>query len=228
TLTVSPNRSQFFPYDTINLTCVSDSIGWTVKRTTKNVPEEKCKFGWAIPKESSCIIEKAYRSDTAVYWCESQQRDCSNKVNLTVTDTTVILESPPFPVVEGENVTLGCSYKEEDDERSTSDFFGDFYKDNIFIGKNKPAKITIKAKEGFYKCRHPSKGDSPKSWLAVREAPATTSLHPTSIPWNRVVIGTLLFILYNIILILCIYVYRQWARARMDAKRTAADHIVMD
>ncbi|MEQ2253454.1 hypothetical protein ILYODFUR_032255, partial [Ilyodon furcidens] len=205
TLTITPKQSQFFQYDRIALTCVSNSKGWTVKRSINNQPPQECKYGWAIPSESSCIIENAYPSDTA---------------------TTVILESPVDPVLEGEHVTLGCSYKEEDDPSSTSDFSAHFYKDEVFIGTQKPGKMIIKAEEGFYKCRHPFKGVSPKSWLAVRARVKQVEVSPPplppppDIPWTRVICGILLFILYNFILILCIWTYRRWARARADVNGT--------
>ncbi|XP_054912074.1 Fc receptor-like protein 4 [Poeciliopsis prolifica] len=152
TLTVTPDRSQFFQYDQITLTCVTNSSGWKVMRTIKNNPLQECQFGWAIPGESSCTIEDAYPTDTGVYWCQSKQGECSNRVNLTVVEGSVILESPSYPVFKGENVTLGCSHKEEDDDISTSNFEAAFYKDDVFIGKDKQGKMTIKAEEGFYKC----------------------------------------------------------------------------
>ncbi|XP_035985137.1 Fc receptor-like protein 5 [Fundulus heteroclitus] len=219
TLTVTPNQSQFFKYDRIILTCVTNSSGWMVKRTIKSNPPQGCENGWAIPGDSSCIIENAYPSDTGVYWCESERGECSNRVNLTVTAGTVILESPPYPVLEGENVTLGCYYKEEDDELSTSGFSARFYKDDVFIGTEERGKKAIKAEEGYYKCQHPSKGNSMKSWLAVRARVEQADVSfspptPTSIPWTRVICGLLLFILYSIILVLCVLTYRRWARAR--------------
>ncbi|XP_054876224.1 ladderlectin-like [Poeciliopsis prolifica] len=89
--------------------------------------------------------------------------------------------------------------------------------------------MTIKAEEGFYKCVHPSKRESPKSWLAVKarvvQAETSPPPRPSASPppgtgpgfiWKRVICGLLLFILYNFILILCIYTYRKWAREQVD------------
>ncbi|XP_014877050.1 uncharacterized protein LOC106939227 [Poecilia latipinna] len=200
---------------------------------------EECKRGWGIPRESSCNIEDAYPTDTGEYWCESEQGERSNKVNLTVTDKTVILESPSYPVFEGQNVTLGCSYKEPYG-KSTSDFDAEFYRDDVFIGREKPGKMIIEAKEGFYKCRHPFKGESLKSWLEVRARVPQAEVSPPSppsplspppgpdVPWIRVISFILLFILYTIILILCVYTYRKWARAKTDMKRRIDDHVLVN
>ncbi|MED6259672.1 hypothetical protein ATANTOWER_027978, partial [Ataeniobius toweri] len=43
------------------------------------------------------------------------------------------------------------------------------------------------------------------------------------LPWTRVICGILLFIFYNFILILCIWTYRRWARARADVNRTESE-----
>ncbi|XP_023202850.1 uncharacterized protein LOC111611212 isoform X1 [Xiphophorus maculatus] len=215
TLSVTPHRSQFFQYDRITLTCVANSSGWTVKRTVSSSADQECQHGWAIPSNSSCIIGDAYPEDSGEYWCESQRGECSNKVNITITANTVILESPLHPVEEGENVTLRCFYKEDYNDDSTSNFSARFYKDNVFIGRKIPGELTLKAEEGFYKCQHPSKGESQQSWLAVKAKNQPTDFPPTSPPvifWPRLICGTVLFIFYSFILILCIHTYRKWAR----------------
>ncbi|XP_054876183.1 uncharacterized protein LOC129351328 [Poeciliopsis prolifica] len=168
TLSVTPHRSQFFQYDRITLACVANSSGWTVKRAVSSSADQECQHGWAIPSNSSCIIEDAYPEDSGEYWCESQRGERSNKVNITVTANSVILESPLHPVEEGENVTLRCFYKEDYNDESTSNFSARFYKDDVFIGRNIPGELTLKAEEGFYKCQHPSKGESQHSWVAMK------------------------------------------------------------
>ncbi|XP_049424155.1 uncharacterized protein LOC125883716 [Epinephelus fuscoguttatus] len=229
TLSVTPDRSQFFLHEEISLRCEANSTGWTVRRNASSETSQACKYGWGIPAESSCTNRDAYPSDTGVYWCESQQGACSNTVNITVAAGVVILESPTRPVMEGDNVTLRCSYKEEDDDESTSDFSAAFFQNNVFIGNESAGKLVLspvtKLAEGFYKCEHPTKVKSPQSWLAVTVRPQTLEAPPRPVmTLYRLICTILLFILFTAILIMCIYIYRRVARARADAEKRAFDH----
>ncbi|XP_029939119.1 uncharacterized protein LOC115381695 [Salarias fasciatus] len=225
TLSVSPDRSQFFRYDRVVLNCSSTSSGWTVKRTTRKHVDQACGNGWSVPGNSSCTIRFTYPSHTGVYWCESEQGGCSSRVNLTVADRSVILESPAHGVMEGGNVTLRCSYKEEEDRQSTSMFNASFFKDGVFKGTDGRGTLTLTgvstAQQGFYKCKHPTKGESAESWLAVTERAGTAVVETTPlVPWIRVVCGVLLFLFYNTLLVVSVYTYCRWYRAKRDAKNT--------
>uniref|UniRef100_A0A3P9LIZ2 Ig-like domain-containing protein n=1 Tax=Oryzias latipes TaxID=8090 RepID=A0A3P9LIZ2_ORYLA len=243
TLSISPERSQFRRYDTIVLSCApphASSTGWTVKRNTSKHFNQKCQYGWGTPRESSCKIDTAYPSDTGVYWCENDHGECSNVVNVTVTESPVIMESPPYGVTEGDSVTLRCSYKEEHQGSSTSNFNANFYKDGELIGKEEEGRMVLtsisQSSEGFYSCEHPSKGKvSTKSWLAVKEKvhPTSMAATPTSSPSSSptssptlmfhpmMICSALLFILYSIPSICCVYKYRKWAKVRADVKALA-------
>ena len=208
TLNVYPNRSQFFWYESVTLSCETgeNSGNWTLKSNASQKPES-CSLDWGISQdsnESSCTIENAYPSDSGLYWCESEKGECSNNLNITITgnikrqenfcqlfplryvpvihlkchnlvwfaDSDVILESPVFPVTEGDKITLGCYYKEQESSKVTSNFPANFYKDGTFIGSHPAGKLTLSAvstsNNGFYKCQHPEKGESPQSWMTVR------------------------------------------------------------
>lgn len=200
TVTISPDRSQFFRYESISLRCLNSSL--TVRRTTSHRTAQSCsddEHRWALTKGDSCVIRTAYPADTGEYWCESEQETCRSSINITVTGNgsaadepittqpgsswrsdrgwfylsagVVILESPPYPINEGDVVTLRCSYRKQDGKKSTSNFSANFYKDDVFIGTDAAGQITLTAEsksEGFYKCQHPSEGESLRSWLTVK------------------------------------------------------------
>ncbi|KAK3566665.1 hypothetical protein QTP86_002398, partial [Hemibagrus guttatus] len=107
-------------------------------------------------------------SYTGVYWCESESGENSNPVNITVHDGDVILESPVHPVTEGHPLTLRCLYHNP----NPSNLRADFYKDGSVLQNQTTGEMIIqtvsKSDEGFYHCKHPERGESPKSWLSVR------------------------------------------------------------
>ncbi|KAG7236262.1 hypothetical protein INR49_001178 [Caranx melampygus] len=174
-----------------------------------------------------------YLSDTGVYWCESERGQRSNILNITVSSGSVILESPTLPVEEGDNVMLRCSHRGRYDLQSKSDFNAAFYRDGVFIGYHSEGKMTLqsvsKKDEGSYKCQHPTAGASPQSLLVVTVRPQTT-VAPTPAPpfmsLPRLLCTVLLIVIYVLITILCIHLYRRWARARANAKRRDAVHLV--
>lgn len=81
----------------------------------------------------------------------------------------MILQSPALPVMEGDTLTLFCHHKIAHNHKTSSNFSANFYKDGVFIGNatNITFSAVSKADEGLYKCKHPTKGESPQSWLAV-------------------------------------------------------------
>lgn len=83
TLSIIPNRTQFFAYENISLRCTvpANSSGWSVRRSALSPLSKVC----SDQNVNSCNISDIYPSDTGVYWCESQLGVCSNKVNISVT-----------------------------------------------------------------------------------------------------------------------------------------------
>ncbi|KAF6720734.1 Low affinity immunoglobulin gamma Fc region receptor II [Oryzias melastigma] len=162
-LRVLPSRSQFFQYESVTLNCElhGNLSGWRIRRTIdQGNTTEDC------PSSSSvCFIRELYYMDSGVYWCESAEGKCSNKVNITVTARDLILEAPVLPVVEGEAVTLGCRNR-------TSSGFSFFYKNRLLVGNSSTGNWTIgrvsKSDEGFYQCSSSGRDYfSPDSWLDV-------------------------------------------------------------
>ncbi|XP_030609467.1 uncharacterized protein LOC115797127 [Archocentrus centrarchus] len=231
-LTIRPDRTQFFRYEAFTLSCAVPGhfTGWRVKRNTSTGSFVPCQNNWGRPNGSLCMNRKVFSSDSGQYWCESE-RECSNVLNITVDTGVVILESPALSVTVGDKVILRCSYREIWAQSSSSDFNATFYQNGTFIGTLPQGQMIIekvsKSSEGFYKCQHPTKGESPQSWLSVKgdEAKAPPVPTPPLMSLPSLVCTILLFILYTGILMLCVHTYRKWARARADAKRTAPDHL---
>ncbi|KAK3545819.1 hypothetical protein QTP70_015260, partial [Hemibagrus guttatus] len=168
-LIINPSRTQHFTKDSLSLSCEdqSNSTGWTVRRYTHSERVLDCSH-WGSVTGSTCNISFLSTSYTGVYWCESESGENSNPVNITVHDGDVILESPVHPVTEGHPLTLRCLYHNP----NPSNLRADFYKDGSVLQNQTTGEMIIqnvsKSDEGFYHCKHPERGESPKSWLSVR------------------------------------------------------------
>ncbi|XP_064788920.1 Fc receptor-like protein 5 [Oncorhynchus masou masou] len=165
-LSVSPDRSQFFKFESVSLSCEvqGNSAGWRVVRNTSRGILSECNTDWGKQQGSSCNVS-LITSHSGVYWCESGSGEHSNAVNITVHAGAVILESPALPVTEGDSVTLRCRY-----QGTPSDLTAGFYKDGSLIRAETTGEMTIpavsKSDEGLYKCTN-SEGASPESWMTV-------------------------------------------------------------
>ena len=86
TLSIHPDKSQFFRYEHISLSCAVpvNSTGWTLRRNTSYKTSQPCKGGFGDPRDSVCTIRNVHPFDSGVYWCESEQGECSKPVNITV------------------------------------------------------------------------------------------------------------------------------------------------
>ncbi|XP_076019133.1 uncharacterized protein LOC143010628 isoform X2 [Genypterus blacodes] len=163
-LRVVPDRSQFFEHDSVSVSCENSSNAeWEIKRNTSYSKFSAC-FGKG--NASYCSIEALYLLDSGVYWCQSASGECSNAVNITVTDVAVILEIPVLPVKEGEDVTLRCRHI-----GTFSNFTALFYKDGAFIGRSSTTEMTIrnicKSDEGLYRCNISGSGESAEHQLTI-------------------------------------------------------------
>ncbi|XP_055772863.1 low affinity immunoglobulin gamma Fc region receptor II-b-like, partial [Salvelinus fontinalis] len=181
-LTVRPDRSQFFEYESLIVSCEvqGNSAGWTLKRYTSTGKLSACGTDWGKHQGSSCIVSLIL-SDSGVYWCESGSGQHSNAVNITVHAGAVILESPVLPVTEGDSVTLHCRY-----QGTSSNLTADFYKDGSLIGTETTGEMTIpavsKSDEGLYKCST-SEGESPESLMTLTApTPDPTTVLSMSLP----------------------------------------------
>ncbi|XP_030266402.1 Fc receptor-like protein 5 isoform X1 [Sparus aurata] len=170
-LRMNPDKSQFYRYDNIILTCQDhwNTTGWTVRRKTPEGGVRTCSSSWgslSSSSSSSCTVGNIYPTDSGVYWCESADGKTSNAVNITITDRLVLLESPGLPVLEGATVTLRCRA-----ETNSSGLRFDFFKDGLAVSINSTGEMIIhsasKSDEGLYKCSIHEGEESLSNWLAV-------------------------------------------------------------
>ncbi|XP_033182406.1 low affinity immunoglobulin gamma Fc region receptor II-a-like [Anabas testudineus] len=162
-LHINPNRLQFFEYESISFSCVG-SQGPTEWRVMKKLPSNSPQW-----KTSSGLmdIKPTLVSHSGEYFCENEEGERSNTVNITVIAGDVILESPALPVTEGKTLTLTCR------KQGTSfKLPADFSKNGDLIKTEYTGEMTIHnismSDEGFYKCSiSGSQAESPESWLPV-------------------------------------------------------------
>ncbi|XP_071190528.1 Fc receptor-like protein 5 isoform X2 [Salvelinus alpinus] len=204
-LKIRPNRTQHFTSTSLSLSCEEkrNSTGWRLKRYREKAVESEYVSNWGSRAGSTCTIRSTYTGNSGVYWCESGSGEYSNAVNITVDVGNLILESPPYPITEGESMTLSCTNRYQETNPNPK---VDFYKDGVLIRNETTGEMTIptvsKSEEGFYKCKS-NEGESPESWVTVRgvtPGPSTSVL--VGVVVGLVVAGVLLAIL---LVLLCRY-----------------------
>ncbi|XP_047463813.1 low affinity immunoglobulin gamma Fc region receptor II-like [Mugil cephalus] len=164
-LRISPNRLQFFEYESITFYC--DGVFYChVESTSKGRNPSCCTTEDKTFRGPNCTIESVYEEDSGKYWY-LEERERRNIININVTSGSVILESPALPVMEGEDVTLSCRTK-----NSSSNITADFYKNGVLKWRSSTGNLILKtvsmSDQGFYKCHISGVGESPQTWLTVR------------------------------------------------------------
>ncbi|KAG7496860.1 Fc receptor 4 [Solea senegalensis] len=180
---VAPDRTQFFEYENITVTCEHlDSEEWTVWRYAwSSLQLSACGSVWGTQTSSTCFINTVKPSSSGVYWCESNYRESSSAINITVTDRPLILKSPILPVMQGRDVTLHCQTKDTRTARPVT-----FFKDDHTIWKRSTGHMTIhnvsKSDEGAYRCKFNDENESLTSWLLIKADDLDDSLSLTMFP----------------------------------------------
>eukprot|EP00063_Salmo_salar_P087761 XP_014062596.1 PREDICTED: junctional adhesion molecule A-like [Salmo salar] len=180
-----------------------NSTGWRLKRYREKAVESEYGSKWGSIAGSTCTIRSTRKKYSGVYWSESGSGEYSNAVKITVDDGILILESPSYPITEGDSVTLSCTNRYQETNPNPK---VDFYKDGVFIRNETTGEMTIpvvsKSDEGSYKCKS-NEGESPETWVTVRgvtPGPSTSVL--VEVVVGLVVAGVLLAIL---LVLLCRY-----------------------
>ncbi|XP_050985707.1 Fc receptor-like protein 2 [Labeo rohita] len=221
-LIVSPSRTQHFTSVSLSLSCEdqSNSTGWRVRRYTVRKGLGDCSsLRRGSQTGSTCTISSTNTSDTGVYWCESESGEKHHPVNITIHLSGVILESPVHPVTEGDHLTLRCLYR----YTTSPNLRADFYKDGSLI-QNQTTEMSIttvsKSHEGFYYCKHPERGESPKSWISVR-----ASADSRSDGLKPIITGVTAGLTVTVLIIVCfvlLWCYRNYKGGRSQSPSTVS------
>ncbi|XP_039460893.1 low affinity immunoglobulin gamma Fc region receptor II-c-like isoform X2 [Oreochromis aureus] len=218
---VVPNRQQFFQAEPIMISCegLNGLTGWRVMKKM-NGDVRTCASTWER-SFGPCKIINAYPStDSGEYWCENGEIQKSNSVNITVTESHVILELPVYPVIEGENVALRCRKKD-----ANSNYTAKFYKNGIFIGSSSSGNIMTpsisKSDEGLYKCSIADAGESPESWLNIKAT--DFQAHGSSQPTGLIVLRSVGLISLLVTFLLSVGLPRCW-KHKLSLETTYSVH----
>ncbi|XP_056431888.1 low affinity immunoglobulin gamma Fc region receptor III-A-like [Gadus chalcogrammus] len=157
-LGISPSRTQFFKRESLTLCCGADE---RIMTNSKSACSQKIH---------ECNIKLAGVHHSGSYWCDSNSGERGEAVNITVTEGSVILESPVHPVPEGTSVTLRCKSSNQSVVTPINQSYT-FSRDGRLIGVGLTGEMSFAAvnrsHEGLYTCTF-SGVESPGSWLAVR------------------------------------------------------------
>ncbi|XP_062371981.1 basement membrane-specific heparan sulfate proteoglycan core protein-like [Sardina pilchardus] len=165
-LVIKPNRTQHFNGDSLSLSCEvqGNSTGWRLRWFTKREEKSQCPYSWKTlgPR---CRTDLDL-TDSGVYWCQSDNNAYSHIVNITVHNGHVIIDSPAYPVTEGDALSLRCVYRIQ-----PPDFHANFFKDHLPLKNHTRGEMTITAvsrkDEGYYQCEN-SQGISPEAYVTVK------------------------------------------------------------
>ncbi|KAM7366622.1 hypothetical protein PAMP_016044 [Pampus punctatissimus] len=172
------------------------------------------------------------KDDSGEYWCEDGKGLRSNAINISVTAGSVILESPVLPPKQGDSLTLHCKKKHTFDL-----VIADFYKNGLHVKTGYNENLTIHnistSNEGLYKCTISGAGESPESWLTVRESHNETTPRPTTPPpttplpssdvvsFKSSVVSVLVSIVALLLLVLGVLCYKKHKRTQEITQRSA-------
>ncbi|KAJ0055538.1 hypothetical protein NL108_005393 [Boleophthalmus pectinirostris] len=178
-LIVSPDQSQFFTNNPLNLRCDDTSqIQWKVWRrnqdTTRRCGDGDDNKKWGVQTGSRCIVKLLEMKDSGQYWCQSEEGNTSEPVTLSVTDRGVILQMPVHPVSAGKTVKLSCNHRTDSSKAN-------FYKNNQFLledqGRNMIIQQVALSHAGLYYCEINGQKSQPTQ-LTVKAVSVASTLAP--------------------------------------------------
>ncbi|MBN3319633.1 FCRL5 protein, partial [Atractosteus spatula] len=175
TLTLQPDWTVLFPAESLTMGCRlggdSSSRQYSWYRVTAGGTESvQCQ--WKNGK--NCKVTFRDESHSGLYWCEAQSgQERSKSVHFRVLDRSLILQTPPQPLTEGQTLTLQCRERKSQAKRY------EFYKGNEALTPDNGNTVTISAvkkrNEGLYRCQR-SKVTSQPVLISVRGEPIRSTI----------------------------------------------------
>ncbi|XP_069044335.1 Fc receptor-like protein 5 [Lepisosteus oculatus] len=168
TLTLQPDWTVLFPAESLTMGCRlggdSSRRQYSWYRVTAGGTESvQCQW----ENGTNCQVTFRDESHSGLYWCEAQSgQERSKSVHFSVLDQSLILQTPPQPLTEGQTLTLQCRERKSQGKRY------EFYKDNEALTPDNGNTVTISAvkkrNEGLYRCQR-SKASSQPVLISVRD-----------------------------------------------------------
>ncbi|XP_048091903.1 basement membrane-specific heparan sulfate proteoglycan core protein-like [Alosa alosa] len=200
-LVIKPNRTQHFTGDSLSLSCEvqGNSTGWRLRWFTKKPEISQCPYSWTAASGPRCHTV-LYSYDSGVYWCQSDNSKYSHIVNITVHNGPVIIDSPAYPVTEGDPLSLRCVYRSQ-----PADFHANFFKDSLPLKNHTSGEMTITAvsrkDEGYYQCDN-TQGISLTAYVTVKASFSEPGSSHVLVAVS-VVLVTLLILVIMLALLFC-------------------------
>ncbi|MGH0143398.1 UNVERIFIED_CONTAM: hypothetical protein FKN15_000265, partial [Acipenser sinensis] len=161
-LTLTPDWTILFPGEKVTLQClIEGSPAAGLYKQYRAGEEEQGQELQCRSKGTSCTFQKAEESHAGLYWCEDEEgQERSKSVDLKVSNASVILQTPPQPLTEGDKLTLLC--RAQDTKIDPKRITFEYYKNNETLEFQPSTGVTIpavmKKDAGLYKCFVYSRG----------------------------------------------------------------------
>uniref|UniRef100_A0AAV2KMA8 Ig-like domain-containing protein n=1 Tax=Knipowitschia caucasica TaxID=637954 RepID=A0AAV2KMA8_KNICA len=225
---VSPDQSQFFRGERLNLRCVDST--WKVWKMGAGI-WRCCGDKWGAQSGPHCVLKILETKDSGQYRCQSKDNETSETSSITVTDKAVILQMTTLPVTSGQKVDLICRH--HFDPGTTARF----YRNTVALSGGSAGTLTLQrvalSDTGQYQCEMggvrsesahlqvlavPSTPAAPPS---SAPPPVTPKPSPASLPWFVIpVVIPVVGVVLLIVLVMLVVVLVRRCRCRCRCKKT--------
>ncbi|KAJ0056008.1 hypothetical protein NL108_017577 [Boleophthalmus pectinirostris] len=175
---LSHNRTQFLHNELMTVGCrlpQGEYDRWRLMRACKwTGMVDVCPGARVSGGVLSCSQRMGFPWSDWLFWCQNHLNQQSNVLNISNTVIHSVLEAPPLPVMEGDDITLRCL--EKDQKTGVIRAAPAFYKHrgrtiSWSTGESFTVKNVTKLDEGLYSCRVKSDVTTGESYITVTARP---------------------------------------------------------